>query len=303
MAGETFELRKKQSLHIGVRRVVRENLNYALSLAEASSHIALDTRVHEVRKAFKRLRAWLRLVRSAVGESVYRLENDFYRDASRPLSRMRDAKVLIEAFDNIAQSSVGAVPTAAFNAMREALTAALTRTLVEVGAECGTLERVAAEIAAGLQRVETWPVIKDRWKSIGQGLEKTYRQGRRALKHAKHEDSADLLHAWRKDVKYLRHQLELLTPLDAHALKPLATRAQKLGNLLGEDHDLVVLRGLLVDVPMQASDGHLKRVISLIDARRTKLQRRAFSHGESLYAKRPGRFAKRVKRFWKRWQS
>jgi CHAD domain-containing protein len=301
MAGETFELRKKESLDLGIPRVVRGQLGYALSLADASSHIALDTRVHEIRKAFKRLRAWLRLIRPAVGEPVYRLENDFYRDASRLLSRMRDAKVLIEAFDNIAQASVDAAHTTAFNAIREALAAALTRTLVEAVPECDILDRVAAEIEAGLQRVETWPVIEDRWKSIGQGLEKTYRQGRRALMHAQHEDSADLLHAWRKDVKYLRHQLELLTPLDSHTLKRLATKAQKLGNLLGEGHDIVVLRGLLIHVPMQASDCQLRRVLSLIDARRTELQRRAFSRGEPLYAKRPKRFVKRIKRLWKRW--
>ncbi len=46
-------------------------------------------------------------------------------------------------------------------------------------------------------------------------------------------------HEWRKRVKDLRYAAEIL------GLRPLAGRADRLAELLGEEHDLVVLAGLL----------------------------------------------------------
>src|SRR5687768_5896640 len=58
-----------------------------------------DEQVHTARKQLKRARANLRLLRGAVGGAVYTRENAALRDAARPLSGVRDAKVLIETAD------------------------------------------------------------------------------------------------------------------------------------------------------------------------------------------------------------
>jgi CHAD domain-containing protein len=51
-----------------------------------------DTDIHEARKAVKRARAALRLMRDALPQAAYRRENAALRDASRPLSSVRDAR-------------------------------------------------------------------------------------------------------------------------------------------------------------------------------------------------------------------
>ena len=51
---------------------------------------------------------------------------------------------------------------------------------------------------------------------------------------------AHALHAWRKQVKDLRYAAE-----DAGVLRPLAQRADTLGEILGEEHDLALLAALL----------------------------------------------------------
>ena len=62
-----------------------------------------DARIHDARKRIKRARAALRLLRDALGESVYQRENAALRDAARPLSEVRDAKILIDALDELAR--------------------------------------------------------------------------------------------------------------------------------------------------------------------------------------------------------
>ena len=55
-----------------------------------------DVSVHEARKQLKRARATLRLLRDGIGDTAYRRANQQLRDAARPLSGVRDAKVMLE---------------------------------------------------------------------------------------------------------------------------------------------------------------------------------------------------------------
>jgi CHAD domain-containing protein len=64
-----------------------------------------DESVHRARKTLKRARASLRLLRGAVGHSTYRRENACLRDAARSLSRVRDARVMMETLDDLVKRS------------------------------------------------------------------------------------------------------------------------------------------------------------------------------------------------------
>jgi hypothetical protein len=55
-----------------------------------------DSDIHEARKVLKKARASLRLIRPGLKDRTYRLENNALRDAARPLSALRDAKVLLD---------------------------------------------------------------------------------------------------------------------------------------------------------------------------------------------------------------
>ena len=57
-----------------------------------------DESVHAARKAIKRARAALRLLRGTLGEASYQHENAALRDAGRRLSPLRDAKSMAEMF-------------------------------------------------------------------------------------------------------------------------------------------------------------------------------------------------------------
>ena len=95
-------LRSSQSGTRGVRRVVRKQIGAALE-ALGDRGLSSDETIHDTRKRLKRVRAGLRLLREVIGKGRYRRENALIRDAFRPLTELRDAKVLLDAFDAIAE--------------------------------------------------------------------------------------------------------------------------------------------------------------------------------------------------------
>src|SRR5438552_3706927 len=95
-------LRRSQSGTRGVRRVVRKQIGAALE-ALGERGLASDESIHDTRKRLKRVRAGLRLLREAMGERRYLRENALIRDTARPLTELRDAKVLLDVLDEIAE--------------------------------------------------------------------------------------------------------------------------------------------------------------------------------------------------------
>lgn len=288
-AAVRFQLDAAEPAADGIRRVVIEQLDAAIAdLAGSGKHPAA---VHGARKACKRVRAALRLLRKALGADCYRQVNTEVRDAARTLSQARDAVVLQTAFDQLLTS---AGRTRSFAAVRRHLDTAAS-------AESADTSGAAAEAVARLQGVRegvlAWPRRADDWKLLGSGLQRIYGRGREAMTAAVTEPSDESLHDWRKSTKYLWHALELLRPAWPEVLKPLAKQAHALSDLLGDDHDLAVLTTVL------QSDGGLPVTLQrLIDQRRAELQRDAVSLGQRLYAERPKDFARRlgdVHRIWR----
>src|SRR4030095_5558012 len=66
------------------------------ALAELRGKALRDASVHEARKQLKRARATLRLLRGGIRAASYRRANRRLRDAGRPLSDVRDARVLLD---------------------------------------------------------------------------------------------------------------------------------------------------------------------------------------------------------------
>jgi hypothetical protein len=78
-----------------VKQALRRDLKCALVALDGEAPLH-DGAVHKARKALKRARAMLRLMRGEIGDRGYRRANLRLRDAARPLSRLRDAVVLLD---------------------------------------------------------------------------------------------------------------------------------------------------------------------------------------------------------------
>src|SRR5512146_1173 len=82
------------------------------ALADLRVQRPVDTRVHSARKALKKARAALRLLRPNLVAGVYERENIALRDAGRRLSPLRDAKSLVAAVNLLGKPRGGNGPYA-----------------------------------------------------------------------------------------------------------------------------------------------------------------------------------------------
>jgi CHAD domain-containing protein len=300
-----FQLKANESVSDGITRNVRSQIEKALdhvdpkrSGAKRKPHqrgAPENEAVPEVRKCFKKVRAALRLVREDLGDDLYHEENFCFRDAARPLTEVRDAEVLAETADKLTQQFPGAIEPGAFAKIHDALLAnrqEVTRRVLEEGRAFAMVEEVAAR---ALARLPDWRIERDGWAAVESGLRRVYRAGHRALALAAEDPSVANLHEWRKQAKYLWHQLQLLDAAWMASDKELVDQTHKLSTLLGEDHDLAVLRETLAADPL-VYGGHriLKGVFAVIDRRRGELEQQAFDLGREIYKDSPKVFTSRI---------
>ncbi|MBC8120884.1 MAG: CHAD domain-containing protein [Gemmatimonadaceae bacterium] len=295
-----FRLDDNQSAAEGLRRIVREQLDEAIEQLGRDDEYWNEV-VHEVRKSFKRVRAILRLMRDELGE-VYLRENACLRDAGRSLSGARDAQVLIETFDTLSDGPSEPLSSGIATGIRE--------TLIK-GQNVTGMSRPAQEQVATLittlkrmqRRVRKWPITRSGWSALADGLKRIYRHGRVSLTTAYKEPTAENFHEWRKRVKDLWHHYQILEPIWSEVVSVQAEQAHALADLLGDDHDLSVLRERLV-AASEEFGGHsnVAMAIELIDRRCAHLRWSAQLLGQRLYADRPGAFLRRNRTYWQAWK-
>jgi CHAD domain-containing protein len=304
-----FQLKAKESVGDGVTRNVKRELEKVQDLAGAKvkphERGARDNEaVHETRKCFKKIRAALRLVREELGDDVYHEENWFFRDAARPLTEVRDAEMLVETFDKLARQLGDPIEPGAVAKVRVALLAHQQDVTRRVLGEDRALAGVTAAATRALTRAPDWRIDGDGWAALEGGLRRVYRTGHRALSLAADDPSVANLHEWRKQAKYLWHQLQLLEPAWTGSEHELGDQVHELSQLLGDDHDLAVVRQTLAADPVTYG-GHrvLKDMFAVVDRQRQELERQAFALGRLLYKDPPKVFTSRIEGYWKTWRA
>jgi CHAD domain-containing protein len=285
-----------------LRRIALGQLEIAIELlgGESGDGRALDKEaIHDTRKALKRLRALVRLLRRELGEQQYKREHAILRDAARRLAGARDAEVMVGTLDALLQRHPREL------GRRRQLLELRKRLVAErVAVERATIGdramrgEVLRELSGLRERARQWDLPeRPGIVLVERDLLRIYRDGRerkRRVARGKGGDARDA-HAWRKRVKDLRYAAEIL------GRRPLAHRADKLAELLGEEHDLAVLAGLLPApgrAPFKGKRGRRARktLLAQIARRRRSLRKRALREGERVYGRKPKKFVRRVRR-------
>ena len=297
----TAELQCAEPGTHGVRRIARAQIERALDAL--AGRTLSDERVHVARKEIKKARATLRLLRSALGDAVYTRENSALRDIARPLSRIRDGKVLLDTLDMLIErfgAPARAIPT---DGLRRVLRRERTRARREVLKGPAALKGQRESLKKAHERAARWSVGDHGWSIVGEGFARVYGKGRKALAAAEADRSPANLHEWRKQVKYLWHQLQALQPLWPGPIGELADQAHQLADYLGDDHDLSVLRAKVMynkaEFPVAAARGAL---LALIDRLRAELRDKAMVLGRRLFKEKPSALEARFGQYWRDWQ-
>jgi CHAD domain-containing protein len=299
----SFELHAEKSVRSNLRRLVRKQLEKSEGSLQNFSHESRDEIVHDLRKRLKKIRALVRLVRSEIGEHTYHDVNYRFRDAARPLTEVRDAKILLQTFDRLLQHFHEHLPPRGFRQLREALEQNLRDVRRRVLVQQKTLRKIARFVKHERRELMPWLEASNHWFALRCGLEDAYRRAADAFQDAGRDPTVEKLHEWRKQTKYLHYQLVTIRPLWPERIDELVKETGSLGDLLGDNHDLAVLQQKLTDAQPSFSTQEDRDVLCpLCEQRREAFLRESLSLGERFFQEQPAAFVRRLKTCWKAWR-
>jgi CHAD domain-containing protein len=294
-----LRLEPYEEIEPGIQRMLIERIDDSLAyLGDPAGD--LDIAVHETRKNFKKMRAILRLVRDALPKKVYRAENACYRDAGRQLAPLRDSAVLVITLDTLRQEDPPSIYEATWDRVRQNLVArqaAIRRELLE---ESNAVAEVQEILRAARGRIPDLTLKKSGAAAFVPGLRRVYRRGRRRMAKAyAAEMDPHQFHDWRKRVKYLWYHIVILETIRPEILTSLAEDLHLLSEILGESHDLEVLRELLATHPEEfAAGADYPVLLATLRNKRQAMEQQARPLGTRIYATRPKKFARRIGKYW-----
>lgn len=305
-----------ESLAEALPRMALGQVDLALELLAREDPATTADTVHETRKALKRLRALLRLLEHQLGSDEYARDSDALRNIAQRLSSARDAEVMLATLDALtARHPRKLRRRPGVRQLRKRLLAEQKRVERATLGDPATRTAVVAELHRFRARLTTWQLADRPGIALVQrDLTHLYKQGqKRHLRVLRGRGEQMLaMHAWRKRVKDLRYAAEMLQRRDSpkrsraqERLRDTARRADALGELLGEDHDLAVLAQHLragKHAHPRAGGAHTwqtkpntrKALLKAIAKRRRQLRKRALRDGARLYRHTPRKFLSRL---------
>lgn len=300
-SGMPFRFQKPAGLAEETERIAMEQIDRAIAEIDDKA-LDRDHVIHQVRKRCKKLRGLLRLVRCGIG-GAYKLENAWFRDVARVLSSVRDAGVMVETYDALMDFFTEEVDRRALSPVRRKLTLR-AKDRAEGTADAGArLAECRGRLEEARRRVPGWAARAGDLDSLLAAMAKTYRRGREALDTVRADPTDANFHEWRKRVKYHMYHCRLFHECWEPLMKTRASETKHLADLLGEDHDLAVLRGLLHDDPGICGTAERQEAVrALIDRQRGILQRDARLLGARVYAAKPGVLRDEFARYAAAWK-
>jgi CHAD domain-containing protein len=246
------------------------------------------TSVHRGRVAIKKTRAAMRLIGGALSAQELERQQSRLRLLARTLATARDASARSATIDQLQRRFNDLLPDAAIAGFRRQLARAQRKRGSDETARYGRLLPTATA---------TWQILA-RWATLitprllRRGLSESLESAGRAFRRARKNPTAARLHRWRKRVKDLLYQCQLLRALGGAQLKRFERSCAALAESLGSINDLGLLRG---DLRQGAGARACALVVPLTRRFEKELRRTALRRGERVHSKRMTRLVRTTK--------
>lgn len=291
----SYEFKPDETLGDGLRRIISRQIENAVCASKAKQN-GKDSPIHETRKHLKKARAALRLVRGEVERDVWKKEDRCLGKVAQLISQVRDAEVRLQTVRQLREFARGR--TKGFQHTEEFLAFELDNFLAAFSEWPGEAEE---RLCRTLDRIRRWPWSAVQWRRLRRNVQRTYKNGRDILSDVTKKPTTRKLHSFRKRAKELWYQVRLLRPLAPDVFEELNDELKKIGDCVGQVHDLDFVARRLASIGPATREGD--RVLHLlIETRQRELERTAIALGQRFYAERPRRFARRLSRYFVEWE-
>jgi CHAD domain-containing protein len=282
-AGRKLAMRRAWPLRESILLAFSGTLRYARAVARRAE-VDPEESVHEFRKSIRRARAVVALLRPALGaRSAAGLARELKR-AFAETGAFRDADVLLATLRLVA------VDDPALPAIEEALGRERARDgSVAAALEAGS--RILRPLADALRVTLPESFSMD---DLARGLSRSVRRVQETLTRAAESGRDADFHEWRKRVKELRYQLEMLASSGSAALKHREKALAALAEELGETTDLILLDAAMAQ---RSGRGEIPEAPELAGAIRVAVSERSqalVARGRAMFVLPHGEFARLV---------
>ncbi|RWI85880.1 CHAD domain-containing protein [Mesorhizobium sp.] len=293
----SFRIDPRLPLTGEVRRILADEIGKALGQLETARDKP-EQGLHKCRKRLKGVRALLRLVRSG-DEPFCQTENECYKQVSALLAGPREATALIETIDRLGSAFPDETAAGELDPVRERLVLRQHELHAGPGLDAAINAAVAA-CREGLERIDRLSLPDQPEQAadiLAEGARAALRRAKKALDKASSRGEADDFHDLRKACKTHSMHLSLLGRLWPAPIKARRKAVDKLGERLGELHDVFVMRALLVAAGEPLGPPEDTRLLRKLLKRAEKsLSKTCLADAAELFGDSPKRSARKLAR-------
>ena len=289
-----YRFKLDEPIASGVRRIAREQIARAGLELDRVSAGGAAAGIHESRKAIKRLRALLRLLRPQIGQKAFKVRNVGLKEIAAKLSASRDHSILDETITKL-EGRFGHAGVKALAPLRSTLARGHTGAQDNIGSPAS--ETIREKLAQEGRWLDELTFDAGGFEIVAEGLELSYRRGRAALAKASKKPTDDRVHDLRKSVQWHWRQMALLSRAWPEYFNLRAAAAREISQILGDDHDLAVLLHFAKsDRGARAPESG--QIENMIRMRQYELRAQAYPRAARLFAEPPKAFGRRIACYW-----
>lgn len=280
--------RPGETLAATLRRILIDEITGARAVV-CDPDLSHQEAVHRTRRALKRVRSLWAVLEPLPGANREGRVRQV-RDAGRLLAEARDADVMAAEAAILAERAEGRAGPAA-----RLLESRCAERAEKAHRERPPFDRVEARLRACEADARSLPTVFSGGHLLADALVASYRRGRKDWRDIEDGASPKALHDWRKRVKQRRHLSAIVPIVTAVTRRSIQEDLEQLGEILGEEHDLAVMKHHLEDdadflAPTEGRDD----LLDLIGRRRRKLKKVALDLGGELFDLRTRAFEREL---------
>ncbi len=291
-----FSITNHEEISVATHRIITEQ--YDLIISSCRNHEDPDLSVHDIRKASKRIRALLRMLKPDLPPEIYLRENTFLKEISRKLSVARNFHVFEEEFDNIVSAGIIDLPDKTINNIKQHLKekkedAFDLITGLEIFHSIAKKTEEAKERFAAVDLSMLGP------HTFYKGIGKVFSWGQKQMMHSQQFPTDENLHEMRKRIKTLMYLVKLIKDVSPEFFNGYFKGLKSASLALGEDHNMAELNDYIdtLDEKLVSAEEKLE-IESYISSQRQQIQLEVWPEIAKLYTGQAGEFSKRVKAYW-----